>query len=69
MIAKSWMTGIREDAMKQLTAQGVLVKPRERAMQEQVVPWLMSQIMTFIDEDTAISKGTKTVVDEGILET
>jgi len=47
----------------------VLVKPRERAMQEQVVPWLMSQIMTFIDEDSAISFGTKTVVDEGILET
>ena len=30
------------------------------------MPWLMSQIMTFIDEDTAITNGTKTVVDHGI---
>jgi len=34
MIAKNWIMGIREDAMSQLCAQGVLVPSRERAMQE-----------------------------------
>ena len=48
MIAKDWMTGLREDALTQLCAQGVLVPKRERAMQEQVVPWLMGQIEAFL---------------------
>lgn len=34
MMAKDWMTSLREDAMTQLCAQGVLVPSRERAMHE-----------------------------------
>lgn len=66
MLAKSWMTGIREDAMSQLCAQGVLVPSRDRAMQEQVVPWLMGQICSFLDEDSVIVAGTESVVVDGI---
>ena len=69
MLAKQWMSGLREDAMSQLCSQGVLVPSRSRAMHEQVVPWLMNQICNFIDEDTEIVKGTETVVVEGIKDT
>ena len=69
MISKNWMMGLREDAMKQLCAQGVLVPARERAMQEQVVPWLMDKVFNFLEEDKAIVDGTETVVKDGIDET
>jgi len=69
MISKNWLTGLREDAMKQLTAQGVMVPARERAMHEQVVPWLMDKILNFLEEDKAITDGTQTVVIDGINET
>lgn len=61
--------GLREDAMKQLSAQGVLVPARERAMHEQVVPWLMDKIFNFLEEDKAITNGTQSVVVDGINET
>ena len=65
MLAKNWMTGLREDAMSQLCAQGVLVPKRERAMHEQVTPWLMGQIMGFLEEEEAIFKGIRRAEERG----
>ena len=34
-----------------MTDAGVLVKPQERALHTEVVPWLMSQVVDFLAED------------------
>ena len=41
-LAKQALTGLREQAFNELTDAGVLVKPQERALHTEVVPWLMS---------------------------
>lgn len=53
-------------AFGQLTAGGVLVQPPTRALREEVVPWLMQEIMGYLQEDAAVNKGAEKVVVEGI---
>jgi hypothetical protein len=37
---------------------GVLVAPDNRAIEEEVMPWLMGQIMHFLEEDKATNQGS-----------
>jgi hypothetical protein len=45
-----------------------LVAPEKRAIQSEVLPWLMNKIVDFLEEDQAIEKGTQNVVVDGILD-
>ena len=54
--------------MGQLSAVGVLVPPKNRAIEEEVLPWLMGRITDFLDEDQATVQGSQNVVIDGILE-
>ena len=65
---KNYLTGLREQALSQLSAMGSLVAPNKRAMQEEVLPWLMGRITDFLEEDKATTQGTANVVIDGILE-
>jgi len=48
-----------------LSTAGVLVKPLDRALHTEVVPWLMNQVMDYLKEDEAINAGAETVVIDG----
>jgi hypothetical protein len=54
--------------MGQLSAIGVLVPPKNRAIEEEVLPWLMGRITDFLEEDQATVQGSQNVVIDGILE-
>jgi hypothetical protein len=58
VISKNYLTGLREQAMAQLSAVGVLVAPNNRAIEEEVLPWLMGRITDFLDEDQATVQGS-----------
>jgi hypothetical protein len=51
--SKNYLTGMREQALNQLSAMGVLVAPNNRAIEEEVMPWLFGQIIHFLEEDKA----------------
>lgn len=51
--SKNYLSGLREQALGQLSAMGVLVAPNNRAIEEEVMPWMYSQIMHFLEEDKA----------------
>ena len=65
MLAKVHLTGLREQALNELNTAGVLVKPLDRALHTEVVPWLMSQVVDYLKEDEAINAGAETVVIDG----
>lgn len=56
-IAKSYMSDLRLEALQELSVMGVLVPPQSRAMEEEVMPWLMDKIMGFLVEDQSTTQG------------
>jgi|TARA_B110000305_G_C18829141_1_gene354938 hypothetical protein len=44
--------------MGQLSAVGVLVAPKNRSIEEEVLPWLMGRITDFLEEDQATNQGS-----------
>lgn len=66
-LSKMYLSGIKEQAFGQLSASGVLVKPLERAIHEEVVPWLHGEIIKYIEEDKAVEAGKETVVEDGFI--
>ena len=67
-IAKGYLGGLREMAFTQLTAQGVLVKPAERTLNEEVAPWLLEQVGIHLMDDQAVHAGSEVVVADGIID-
>ena len=45
---------------------GILVAPRERHMETQVMPWLMNKICDFLREDEAATVGAEEAVENGL---
>jgi hypothetical protein len=50
-ISKNYLTGLRERAFSELAHIGILVAPNKRAMEDEVMPWLMGKIVDFLEED------------------
>lgn len=67
-LTKNYLGGLREQALSQLSSQGILVAPQHRAIQEEVVPWFMTKIQDFLMEDQATDEGSQKVVVDGILD-
>lgn len=65
-VTKNYLAGMHEEAMRELSAMGVLVAPKTRHMEEQVMPWLLDRICDFLKEDEATIQGSSGVVDDGI---
>lgn len=55
---KNYLTGLREKALSQLSSMGLLVPSRERAMEEQVMPWIFNRIMDYLNEDKILAAGS-----------
>lgn len=62
------MQNIREHAFNQLINLGILVSPEKRAVQTEVMPWIMKKVVDFLEEDQAIDTGTRRVVLDGIMD-
>lgn len=50
-MGKKFLVGLRENALRGLKDQGMLVDPLDRAMDEDVMPWLLGQMAEFIDDE------------------
>lgn len=51
MLGKKFLVGLRENALRGLKDQGMLVQPIERVMNEDVMPWVLEQMAEFIDDE------------------
>ena len=47
---------------------GVLAAPKKKAIEQEVMPWLMRQVVDFLQQDKATTKGSDAVVEDGIVE-
>lgn len=47
---------------------GVLAAPKKKAIEQEVMPWLMRQVVEFLQQDKATTKGSDAVVTDGIIE-
>lgn len=65
-VSKNFIAGLREEALAELSGMGVLVAPKKRNMQEQVLPWLLNKIVDFLREDEAAVKGSSGIIDLGL---
>lgn len=66
-MAKSYLVGLRENALKALKDQGMLIEPIEQVMTENVMPWVLEQMAEFI-EDEDIQEFTVEDVIKGAFE-
>jgi hypothetical protein len=64
--AKDYLAGIRDEAIKELVTGGILVPPKVKHIEQEVLPWLMNKIVDFLIEDKAAIKGSEEVVELGL---
>jgi hypothetical protein len=64
VLAKQHLVGLKDSILNQLADQGVLVKPREKAMHESVLPWLIDKMTGFLDDEDDIDYNVEEVVND-----
>jgi len=47
---------------------GILAPTKKKAMEQEVLPWLMGQIIDYLKEDQTTTNGSVSVVQDGILD-
>jgi hypothetical protein len=63
--AKNYLFGIRDEAIKEVASMGLLVAPKVRHIEEEVMPWLMDRVVDFLYQDTAVNQHSDKIVDLG----
>lgn len=61
-MAKKYLIGLKHNALNGLVDQGMLVKPIEIVIHENVMPWLLDKMADFLTEDDYIEVNTSDVV-------
>jgi len=51
MYAKDYLKGIREEAIKELAQSGIIIAPKLKHIEHEVMPWVMDKIVDFLKED------------------
>ena len=64
-MAKKYLVGIKENALKALRDQGMLVDPIDIVMNENIMPWMVSKMMRFLDDEDYIDLNVGEVVVDG----
>jgi hypothetical protein len=64
--AKNYLAGVREEAIKELANSGILVAPRVKHIEQEVMPWLIDKIVDFLHEDKAAIKGAEAIIERGL---
>lgn len=54
IFAKNYLFGVREEAIKEVASLGLLVAPKVKHIEEEVLPWLMGKVVDFLHQDTAV---------------
>ena len=50
-MAKSYLVGLRFNALNALKDQGMLIEPIEQVMNENIMPWVLDCMADFIDDE------------------
>ena len=51
VMAKSYLVGLRFNALSALKDQGMLIEPIEQVMNENIMPWVLDCMADFIDDE------------------
>ena len=62
MLAKKYLVGIKENALKSLVDQGMLVEPIEIVLHENVMPWVIDKMADFLNDEDFIEINTEDVI-------
>jgi hypothetical protein len=59
------LIGLKENALRALLEQGMLVAPMDSAMHEDVMPWMLSRMMHFLEDEDIVGINVREVIEEG----
>ena len=65
VMAKKYLLGLRENGFSALKDQGLMVKPMEMVMHEQVMPWLLEKMMGFMEDTDVVDLTMNEVINKG----
>lgn len=63
-MAKKYLIGLKDNGLKSLVDQGVLVQPIELILYETVMPWLIERMGAYIQDDQDIFNTRESVIDD-----
>jgi hypothetical protein len=61
-MAKKHLLGLKENALRALSDQGVLAKPIDIVLTENVMPWILERMMEFMVEDDDIEVNAEDIL-------
>ena len=64
LMAKKHLVGLKENALRALVDQGMLVEPLDRAIHEEVMPWLLEQMGAFMVDEEFVEANNEDVVTD-----
>jgi hypothetical protein len=53
-VAKKYLVGLKDSALNDMVASGVIVRPIEKSLHESVLPWLIDKMSGFLNDEQSI---------------
>ena len=53
-MAKKYLVGLKDSALNDMVASGVIVRPIEKSLHESVLPWLIDKMSGFLNDEQSI---------------
>ena len=63
-MAKQHLVGLKERTLRSLADQGALVKPIDKVLHENVLPWLIEKMTGFLEEEKLFDINADVAVEE-----
>jgi hypothetical protein len=54
VVAKKYLVGLKDSALNDMVASGVIVRPIEKSLHESVLPWLIDKMSGFLNDEQSI---------------
>jgi len=67
-LAKKHLESLRDDSIKSLQDNGLMLKPIESVLHMNVMPWLFERVDEFLHNDDSVVQHSKELLHEGVLE-
>ncbi len=64
VMAKKYLVGLKDNALRGLVDQGMLVQPIEQVIHENVMPWLLDKMADFLNDEDLIEINTENVIKD-----
>jgi hypothetical protein len=52
---KKYLVGLKDSALNDMVASGVIVRPIEKSLHESVLPWLIDKMSGFLNDEQSIN--------------